>query len=58
MRKVLYPGTFDPIHLGHIDIAKRAATLFDEVVIGVIVAADRSISMWRHASRHTFRSTD
>lgn len=35
MRRVLYPGTFDPIHLGHIDIAKRAAALFDEVIVGV-----------------------
>jgi pantetheine-phosphate adenylyltransferase len=35
MRRVVYPGTFDPIHLGHIDIAKRAAALFDEVIVGV-----------------------
>ncbi len=31
----LYPGTFDPVHYGHIDIAKRAASLFDELIIGV-----------------------
>ena len=31
MKKILYPGTFDPIHNGHIDIAKRAAKLFDEL---------------------------
>lgn len=35
MRRVLYPGTFDPIHLGHIDIARRAAAIFDEVVVGI-----------------------
>jgi pantetheine-phosphate adenylyltransferase len=35
MVRALFPGTFDPIHLGHIDIAKRAARLFDEVVIAV-----------------------
>jgi pantetheine-phosphate adenylyltransferase len=31
----MFPGSFDPIHYGHIDIARRAAKLFDEVVIAV-----------------------
>lgn len=35
MSKVLFPGTFDPIHYGHLDIAKRAAKMFDLVVIAV-----------------------
>lgn len=35
MVKALFPGTFDPIHLGHIDIARRASKLFDEVVLAV-----------------------
>jgi len=31
----LYPGSFDPIHNGHIDIARRAARIFDQVIVGV-----------------------
>ncbi|HSD62944.1 MAG TPA: pantetheine-phosphate adenylyltransferase [Ignavibacteriaceae bacterium] len=37
MRKVIYPGTFDPITYGHIDIIKRAKELFDSIVITVAV---------------------
>jgi pantetheine-phosphate adenylyltransferase len=35
MVRALFPGTFDPIHLGHIDIATRASRIFDEVVMAV-----------------------
>jgi len=35
MVRALFPGTFDPIHYGHIDIATRATRLFDEVVMAV-----------------------
>ncbi|PZP48803.1 MAG: pantetheine-phosphate adenylyltransferase [Pseudopedobacter saltans] len=36
MEKIaLFPGTFDPVTLGHLDIAKRALSLFDKVVIGI-----------------------
>ena len=35
MVRAVFPGTFDPVHFGHIDIAQRAARVFDEVVIAV-----------------------
>lgn len=35
MVRAVFPGTFDPIHFGHIDIAHRATKLFDEVVVAV-----------------------
>lgn len=35
MIRAVFPGTFDPIHYGHIDIARRASRLFDEVIVGV-----------------------
>lgn len=35
MKKVIYPGTFDPPHLGHLDIVKRASDIFDEVFIAI-----------------------
>jgi len=35
MVRAVFPGTFDPIHYGHIDITKRAARLFDELVVAV-----------------------
>lgn len=37
MKKVIYPGTFDPVTYGHIDIVKRAVDLFDKVVITVAI---------------------
>ncbi|MBC7154887.1 MAG: pantetheine-phosphate adenylyltransferase [Rhodobacteraceae bacterium] len=41
MRIGLYPGTFDPVTLGHRDIIKRAAALVDRLVIGVAINRDK-----------------
>ena len=35
MARAIYPGSFDPAHWGHIDIANRAAAVFDELIIAV-----------------------
>ncbi len=41
MRTGLYPGTFDPVTLGHLDIIRRAAPLVDELVIGIAINRDK-----------------
>ena len=41
MRVGLYPGTFDPITLGHLDIIERACLLVDRLVIGVAINRDK-----------------
>ncbi len=41
MRTGLYPGTFDPITLGHLDIIQRAMALVDRLVIGVAINRDK-----------------
>jgi pantetheine-phosphate adenylyltransferase len=35
MRKAIFPGSFDPFTLGHLDILKRSLSLFDEITVGV-----------------------
>nr|WP_314839422.1 pantetheine-phosphate adenylyltransferase [uncultured Flavobacterium sp.] len=41
MRKAIFPGSFDPITLGHEDIIKRSLPLFDEIVIAIGVNAEK-----------------
>lgn len=41
MRIGLYPGTFDPVTLGHVDIIRRACSLVDKLVIGVAINRDK-----------------
>lgn len=41
MKKVIYPGTFDPITNGHLDIITRAADMFDQIIIGVAASPSK-----------------
>lgn len=41
MRKAIFPGSFDPITLGHYDIITRGITLFDEIVIAIGINAEK-----------------
>ena len=40
----LYPGSFDPITNGHIDIATRASKLFDKIIIGIFSTPDKRLT--------------
>lgn len=42
MKRALYPGTFDPITNGHLDVIQRASRLFDELVVAVAVSPGKS----------------
>ena len=41
MRKAIFPGSFDPITLGHYDIIKRSLPLFDEIIVAIGINADK-----------------
>jgi len=41
-RVAVYTGTFDPIHLGHIDVIRRGSDLFDRLIVGVGINPDKS----------------
>lgn len=41
MRRAIYPGSFDPITLGHLDIIERSARLFDEVIVALLLNIEK-----------------
>ncbi len=60
MRRIIYPGTFDPVTNGHIDLVERASRLFDEVVVAIasserkhpMFSLDERVAMTRVAVEH------
>ena len=60
MRHCIYPGTFDPITFGHLDVLERAARLFDKVTVGVaanpgkgpIFTQEQRLALVRTVSKH------
>ena len=69
MRRAIYPGTFDPITNGHLDIIERSARLFDEVIIALLMNIEKSpmfsiqervemiqeVNRWSHVKVDTFQ---
>lgn len=53
MRKAIFPGTFDPFTLGHLDILKRSLSLFDEIIVGVGVNENKN-TMFNSKQRADF----
>src|SRR5512133_4025294 len=57
MRRAIYPGSFDPVTNGHLDVIERACTLFDQVIVAVAIndqkqplfAPDERLAMLRRA---------
>ncbi len=60
MRRAVYPGSFDPVTFGHIDIIERAAALVDELIVAVLVnqaktplfSVDERVNMLRDVAGH------
>jgi pantetheine-phosphate adenylyltransferase len=51
MRRAIYPGSFDPVTNGHLDIIERGCKLFDEIIIGILVNPDKQ-PFFTIAERH------
>ncbi len=51
MSVAIYPGSFDPITLGHVDLAKRAARLFDQVIVAVYSRSEKPGALFSAGER-------
>ncbi len=52
-KRAIYPGTFDPVTVGHLDIIKRACKIFDEVIVAVAESNSKK-PMFSHQDRIVF----
>ena len=53
MKTAIYPGTFDPITNGHLDIIERAVHLFDKVIVSVARNSDKGMALFTEEERTT-----
>ena len=51
MRRAVYPGSFDPVALGHLDVIKRAAAIFDELIVCVSVNSAKDSGLFSPEER-------
>lgn len=51
MRRAIYPGSFDPVTLGHLNIIKRAAAMFDELIVCVSVNSAKPSGLFQPQER-------
>lgn len=47
MIKAIYPGSFDPVTYGHLDVIKRASKVVDELIIGVLVNQEKTAFIYK-----------
>jgi pantetheine-phosphate adenylyltransferase len=57
MRRALVPGSFDPIHNGHLEVIERVATIFDEVVIASVYNPDKPSGLFTLEERRDMITT-
>jgi pantetheine-phosphate adenylyltransferase len=57
LRVAIYPGTFDPVTNGHLDILKRSAALFDQVIVGVAVETNKKTLFTLEERKHFLNSS-
>lgn len=56
MKRALFPGSFDPFTIGHYDIVKRGLNLFDEIIIGIGVNADKKYTFQLETRLHDIQN--
>ena len=42
VKRAIYPGTFDPVTFGHLDIIERSSKIFDEIIVGILINNSKS----------------
>ena len=50
-KRAVYPGSFDPMTNGHLDVARRAAALFEHLAIGIYLGSDKPGALFTHSDR-------